>query len=81
MIAGVPLIRLMVVLLAGVAVVAGYIHESRRLQVIRQLTGDKARDYYEAGRARGEGMMWAITLALVVAAAVFAFADLAFLRS
>lgn len=71
----VPLVRLVVVLLAGVAAGAGYLQEGRRLEVIRRLTGDKARDYYEAGRARGEGAMWVITVVLVIAAVAMAFND------
>ena len=59
----------------GVAAGAGYLQEGRRLEVIRRLTGDKARDYYEAGRARGEGAMWVITVVLVIAAVAMAFND------
>lgn len=78
MIPAVPLIRLIVLLLTGGAVVAGYLQESRRLQVIRRLSSDKARAYYESGRARGEGAMWAITIALAIAAAVTTLRGLPF---
>jgi hypothetical protein len=64
----VQLIRLIVIALAGVAAVAGYIHEARRLQVVQQLPGDQARAYYESGRARGERLMWLVTAALAAAA-------------
>lgn len=79
MIPAVSLMRLIAVLLTGGAVAAGYLQESRRLQVIRRLSGDKARAYYESGRARGEGAMWAITIALAVAAAVTTLRGLPFL--
>ncbi len=62
------LIRLLVAAVAGIAVVVGYIHERRRLEVISKLPGDKARDYYEAGRARNERVMWVVALALLIAA-------------
>lgn len=81
MIPVVPLLRLIVVLLAGGAVLAGYLQESRRLQVIRRLSGDKARAYYESGRARGEGAMWAITIALAIAAAVTTLRGVPFLEA
>jgi hypothetical protein len=72
---GVSLVRLVVVLVAGVAAVAGYLQEGRRLEAIRRLPGEQARDYYEAGRARGEGAMWVITVVLVIAAVVMTFKD------
>lgn len=64
---------MLVVAVAGIAVIVGYIQEGRRLEVIRKLPGDKARDYYEAGRARNERVMWVVALALLIAAAIVVF--------
>ncbi|MBC8132003.1 MAG: hypothetical protein H7X95_03405 [Deltaproteobacteria bacterium] len=64
----VQLIRLIVFVVAGAVGVAGYFYEGRRLQVIRQLSGEKARSYYEAGRTRDERMLIVFTVALALAA-------------
>lgn len=69
------LVRLIVVVLAGVAAAAGYIHEGRRLEKIRGLPGEEARDYYEAGRNRDERAMWMIAVALAAAAVVSVLRD------
>jgi len=69
----VQLIRLLVVAAAGVLAVIGYIQEGRRLEHIRQLSGHQARDFYEAGRARNERVMWLIAVAAVATAGVFVY--------
>lgn len=63
------LIRLLAVAVACVVGVIGYIQEGRRLEVIRQLPGARARDYYEAIRTRNDRMMWVVALVLAVGAA------------
>lgn len=72
----VQLIRLIVVAVAGLVTVAGYLHEGRRLQAIRSLPGDKARDLFEAGRVRDERVMWVVASLLFVGAVVAVVRDL-----
>lgn len=62
------LVRLLAVVVACLVGVIGYVQEGRRLETIRQLPGDKARDYYEAARTRGDRMMWVMALVLAAGA-------------
>lgn len=70
------LIRLAVVIIATLAVTGTYLLEARRLAVIKNMPGDKARRYYEATRERDERLLtWvtAVLAAMAVAAAVYVF--------
>ncbi len=70
------LVRLIVLGTAGFAALAGYIQEGRRLAAIRQMPGDKARDFYEAVRARDERLMWVVAALLAVGAAALTIREL-----
>ena len=72
------LVRLIVVAIAGVAALAGYIQEGRRLQIIKQMSGDKARDFYEAVRTRDERIMWLVAGLLAAGAVAAVVKELAF---
>jgi hypothetical protein len=61
----VTLFRLAVIAVVGLAVAGHWWQQARRLKVISALPGGKARDYFEATRARDEWVM-------VVVAAIFA---------
>jgi hypothetical protein len=74
----VQLVRLIVVAIAGVAVLAGYIQEGRRLQIIKQMPGAKARDFYEAVRTRDERIMWLLAVLLLAGAVAAVVKELAF---
>jgi hypothetical protein len=63
-------LRVILFLAAGASAVAQFLQERHRLKVISELPGPRARDYYERSRARDEGFLIALTLALVVAAGV-----------
>jgi hypothetical protein len=74
----VQLVRLIVVAIAGVAAAAGYIQEGRRLQIIKQMPGDKARDFYEGVRSRNERVMWLVAMLLAAGAVAAVVKELAF---
>jgi ABC-type Fe3+-siderophore transport system permease subunit len=63
------LLRLILVVAVGLTTAAQLYQERRRLKTIERLPGPKARDHYEATRARDERLMVAVTAALVLAAA------------
>ena len=65
-----PIVRILLVLAAGITAVAQFLTERHRLKVIERLPGREARDYYEATRERGERLMVAVTAALALAAMV-----------
>jgi len=64
----VSIVRIILVLGAGITAVAQFLTERHRLKVIQRLSGREARDYYEATRERGERLMIAVTAALALAA-------------
>ncbi len=64
-----PLIRIILVVAAGLASVGQFLQERRRLEIVKRLPGREARDYYEAKRERSERFMIVVTALLVVAAA------------
>lgn len=65
------LIKLAVIIVAVLAVAGHYWTELRRLKRIHELSGIRARDYYEATRVSNERMM-AVMTTLFVAGAVTA---------
>jgi hypothetical protein len=69
----VQLIRLVVVAVACIAGVGGYLQEGRRLEAIRRLPGDKARDYYQAVRTRDDRVLWVLAVVFLAAALVAVF--------
>jgi hypothetical protein len=69
----VQLIRFVFLAVAALVTVTGYVQEGRRLNRIRDLPGPRALAHYERGRARGERMMWAVALALVLTAAFLVY--------
>ncbi len=71
-------LRLILVVVAGLTTAAQLWQERQRLKVIERLPGRQARDYYEATRARDERLMVAVTalLALAAVAAVVVLATL-----
>ncbi|HEY2731367.1 MAG TPA: hypothetical protein VGK52_15595 [Polyangia bacterium] len=71
-------LRLILVVVAGLTTAAQLWQERQRLKVIERLPGRQARDYYEATRARDERLMVGVTalLALAAAAAVVVLATL-----
>jgi hypothetical protein len=64
----VSIVRIILVLGAGITAVAQFLTERHRLKVIRGLPGREARDYYETTRERGERLMIAVTATLASAA-------------
>jgi len=64
----VPLLRIILVVAAGLGAVGQFLQERRRLEVVKRLPGREARDYYEATRERSERFMIVVTALLVVAA-------------
>jgi hypothetical protein len=74
----VRILRLILVVAAGVMVVAQQLQERHRLKVIERLPGLRARDYYETTRERDERLMMAVTglLALAAVAALVVVATL-----
>ncbi|HVZ74879.1 MAG TPA: hypothetical protein VHJ20_21000 [Polyangia bacterium] len=62
------LLRVILVLAAGVSALAGYLQERRRLKVMSALPPREARDYYETVHARDERVLLAFTILLVVGA-------------
>jgi hypothetical protein len=71
-------LRLILVVVAGMTTAAQLWQERQRLKVIERLPGRQARDYYEATRARDERLMVGVTalLALAAVAAVVVLATL-----
>jgi len=63
----VPILRILLIVAAVLASVAGILQERRRLEVIKTLPGRQARDYYEANRERGERFMIVVTAVLALA--------------
>ena len=61
-------LRLILVVVAGLTTAAQLWQERQRLKVIERLPGRQARDYYEATRARDERLMAAVTALLALAA-------------
>ena len=61
-------LRLILVVVAGLTTAAQLWQERQRLKLIERLPGRQARDYYEATRARDERLMVAVTALLAVAA-------------
>ena len=57
-------LRLLLVVVAGLTTAAQLWQERQRLKVIERLPGPQARDYYEATRARDERLMLAVTALL-----------------
>jgi hypothetical protein len=64
----VSIVRIILVLGAGITAVAQFLTERHRLKVIQRLPGREARDYYEATRERGERLMIGVTVAIGLAA-------------
>jgi hypothetical protein len=64
----VRILRLILVLAAGLTTVAQQLQERHRLKVIERLPGPQARDYYEATRERDERLMMAVSGLLALAA-------------
>ncbi|HEX4404297.1 MAG TPA: hypothetical protein VH560_05685 [Polyangia bacterium] len=62
------IVRIILVLGAGITAVAQFLTERHRLKVIQRLPGREARDYYEATRERGERLMIGVTVAIGLAA-------------
>jgi hypothetical protein len=62
------LIRLIVVIVATLAVTGSYLQEARRLSLIKRMPGDKARAFYEATRERDERLLTAVTVVLAAMA-------------
>lgn len=71
------MVRLIVVALSGIATMAGYLQEGRRLQIIQRLPGDRARDLYEAKRNRDERLMWLVAILLAAGAVAATVRELA----
>lgn len=71
-------LRLILVIVAGMTTAAQLWQERQRLKVIERLPGRQARDYYEATRTREERLMVGVTalLALAAMAAVAVLATL-----
>lgn len=70
------LVKLALVALSALAVAGHYWQQARRLTIIRGLSGQQARAYYEATRERGERMMTllaAFFAASAVGALVYVF--------
>jgi hypothetical protein len=70
------LFRLIIVVLATLAVTGRYLQEVRRLSVIRRLPGKEARAYYERTRDRSERFLTIFTAGmavLAIAAVVYSF--------
>jgi hypothetical protein len=70
------LFRLLIVVLATLAVTGRYLQEVHRLSVIKRLPGDKARAYYERTRERSERFLAVLTggmALLAVASVVYSF--------
>jgi hypothetical protein len=65
-----PILRLVLVLAASLGAIAQFVQERHRLNVIKELPGRQARDYYEARRERGERFMIVVTVVFSVGAAV-----------
>ena len=71
-------LRLIIVVVAGLTTAGQLWQERQRLKVIERLPGRQARDHYEATRSRDERLMVAVTvlLALAAVAAVVVIATL-----
>ncbi len=62
-------LRLILVVVAGLTTAGQLWQERRRFKVLERLPGPQARDHYEATRTRDERFMVAVTVVLAVAAA------------
>jgi|tagenome__1003787_1003787.scaffolds.fasta_scaffold20625069_2 hypothetical protein len=62
------LIRLAVVIVATLAVTGSYLQEARRLSLIKNMPGEKARAFYEATRERDERLLTVVTVVLAAMA-------------
>jgi hypothetical protein len=69
----VPIFRLVLILAASAGAIAQFLQERHRLNVIKGLSGRKAREYYEARRERGEKFMLVVTTTFVLGAATALF--------
>ena len=72
-----PLLKIVLVAAALLAVVGQYLQEMKRLVIIKKLPGAQARDYYERTRQRNERMLLVGTVVLAagaVAVALYTFA-------
>lgn len=63
-----PFVRLVLLAAASLVAFAGYLQERRRLVVVQRLSGEAARDFYEAGRRRDAWILWAVTALLFTSA-------------
>ena len=61
-------LRLILVVVAGLTTAGQLWQERRRFKVLEQLPGRQARAHYEATRARDERLMVAVTVVLALAA-------------
>jgi hypothetical protein len=62
------LFRLLIVVATTLAVVGQYLQETRRLSIIRKMSGADGRRYYETTRERSELMLTVVTAVLAVLA-------------
>jgi hypothetical protein len=72
-----PILKIVLIAAALLAVVGQYLQEMRRLVVIKKLPGAQARDYYERTRQRNERLLLAGTVVLAagaVAVTIYTFA-------
>jgi len=63
------LLNVALIILTGLATVAGYLQEKKRLATIRALPAARARDLYDATQRRRERVMIAVTVMLALGAA------------
>ena len=71
------ILKLAVLAVVALAAAGHWWQQARRLKIIRALPGPKARDYFEATRARDEWMMVAVAVlfaAGAIAAVLYVFA-------
>lgn len=72
-----PILKIVLIAAALLAVVGSYLQEMRRLVVIKKLPGAQARDYYERTRQRNERLLLVGTVVLAagaLAVSIYTFA-------
>ena len=62
------LLNAALIILTGLATVAGYLQEKKRLATIRALPAARARDLYDVAQKRRERVMIAVTVILALGA-------------
>ena len=62
------LLNAALIILTGLATVAGYLQEKKRLATIRALPAARARDLYDAAQKQRERVMIAVTVVLILGA-------------